>query len=43
MNKYFKTNSVTYAPIDEHGNILIVAMPVIAEEEFQNLLLKKEP
>lgn len=59
MNKYFKTNSVTYetirdnmdkasgypsneaetwfapvtdAPMDEHGNLLIAAMPLIAEE-----------
>ena len=59
MNKYFKTNSVTYetirdnmdkasgypsneaqtwfcpateAPMDEQGNLLIAAMPAIAEE-----------
>ena len=77
MNKYFKTNSVTYetirdnmdrasgypsneaetwfapvtdAPMDEQGNVLIAAMPEIAEEfikagaseiseeEFQSLL-----
>jgi hypothetical protein len=77
MNKYFKTNSVTYetirdnmdkasgypsneaqtwfcpateAPMDDQGNLLIAAMPAIAEEfikagaqeiseeEFQSLL-----
>jgi len=77
MNKYFKTDSVTYetirdnmdkasgypsdeaitwfaplneAPMDEHGNVLIAAMPEIAaqfisagvpeisEEEFKSLL-----
>jgi hypothetical protein len=81
MNKYFKTDSVTYetirdnmdkasgypsneaetwfapateAPMDEQGNVLIAAMPEIAEgfikagaqeiseEEFQSFLLKKE-
>jgi hypothetical protein len=81
MNKYFKTNSVTYenirdnmnktsgypsdeaetwfcpateAPMDDQGNLLIAAMPLIAEEflkagaleisveEFQSLLPKQQ-
>lgn len=81
MNKYFKTNSVTYetirdnmdkasgypsneaetwfcpaadAPMDGQGNLLIAAMPAIAEEfikagaqeiseeEYQSLLLTSE-